>query len=254
MSHRKTAIVTGAGSGVGKATTQLLLNDGYNVVLVGRRMERLTEVRNAAVEGGADLNQVLLVAADVSDPASVEQLFAAAAAKFPRLDLLFNNAGSNVPAVPIEELSIEQWKSVLDVNVTGTFLCTRAAVRWMKRQQPQGGRIINNGSVSAQVPRPNTAPYTASKHAVTGLTRATALDGRRFNIACGQIDIGNAVTEMSARTQVGVLQANGQIEAEPMMDVANVARSVLHMASLPLDANILFLTVMATGMPFVGRG
>jgi NAD(P)-dependent dehydrogenase (short-subunit alcohol dehydrogenase family) len=254
MSHRKTAIVTGAGSGVGKATTLLLLNAGYVVVLAGRRLDRLDQVRDAALQTGIDPSQMLTVATDVSDPASVEQLFAEAAAKFPRLDLLFNNAGTNVPAVPIEELAIDQWKNVLDVNLTGTFLCTREAVRWMKRQQPQGGRIINNGSVSAQVPRPNTAPYTASKHAVTGLTRATALDGRRFNIACGQIDIGNAVTDMSARTQAGVLQANGQIAAEPMMDVENVARSVLHMASLPLDANILFLTVMATGMPLVGRG
>ena len=247
----KVAIVTGAGSGIGRATAQALLADGYAVVLAGRRREPLEQT--AAVSGPHG-DRALVVPTDVTDPASVSSLFDATRAAFGRLDLLFNNAGTNVPPVPLEELTFEQWRQVLDVNLTGAFLCTQAAFRLMKDQEPRGGRIINNGSISAHVPRPNSAPYTATKHAVTGLTRSTALDGRKYDIACGQIDIGNAETEMTARMKRGVLQADGESAVEPTMDVANVARSILYMASLPLDANALFLTVMATKMPFVGRG
>jgi NAD(P)-dependent dehydrogenase (short-subunit alcohol dehydrogenase family) len=248
---RRVAIVTGAGSGIGRATALALLAEGYSLVLAGRRRELLEETASLA---GPDRERALVVPADVTDPASVSALFDATRAAFGRLDLLFNNAGTNVPPVPLEDLTYEQWRQVVDVNLTGAFLCTQAAFRLMKDQHPRGGRIINNGSISAQVPRPNSAPYTATKHAITGLTRSTALDGRKYDIACGQIDIGNAETEMTAKMKRGVLQADGRTAVEPTMDVAHVARAVLHMASLPLDANILFLTVMATKMPLVGRG
>jgi NAD(P)-dependent dehydrogenase (short-subunit alcohol dehydrogenase family) len=249
--HAKIALVTGAGSGIGRATALALLKEGYSVVLAGRRAEALEQT---AARAGPSTGRSLVVPTDVSDPSSVEALFARTKETFGRLDLLFNNAGTNVPPVPLEELTIEQWRQVVDVNLTGPFLCTRAAFRLMKEQTPRGGRIINNGSISAHAPRPNSAPYTATKHAITGLTRSTALDGRKYDIACGQIDIGNAETEMTGRMKQGVLQANGEMAVEPTMDVENVARAVLYMASLPLDANVLFLTVMATKMPFVGRG
>ncbi len=247
----KVALVTGAGSGIGRATALALLREGYSVVLAGRRAEALEQTRAAAGPDGA---RALAVPADVSNPADVGRLFGQARATFGRLDVLFNNAGIGTPAVPLEDVTAEQWRRVVDVNLTGVFLCTQAAFRLMKAQTPRGGRIINNGSLSAQVPRPNSAPYTATKHAVTGLTKSTALDGRKYDIACGQIDIGNAGTEMTARMKQGVPQANGQLAVEPTMDVENVARAVVYMASLPLDANVLFLTVMATQMPFVGRG
>jgi NAD(P)-dependent dehydrogenase (short-subunit alcohol dehydrogenase family) len=247
----KIAIVTGAGSGIGRATALALLGEGYSVVLAGRRREAL---ERTVADAGPAASRALAVAADVGDPDSVDALFAVTRASFGRLDLLFNNAGTGAPAVPLEDLTVEQWRRVVDVNLTGAFFCTRAAFRLMKDQAPRGGRIINNGSISAHAPRPNSAPYTATKHAITGLTRSTALDGRKYDIACGQIDIGNAETEMTARMKGGVLQASGETAVEPTMDVAHVARAVLYMASLPLDANILFLTVMATKMPFVGRG
>ncbi len=252
MTHNgKTALVTGAGSGIGRATALALLHEGYAVVLAGRRSEALAQTVAAAGPDGA---QALAVAADVTDAASVQQLFEKTSETFGRLDLLFNNAGAGAPAVPLEDLTVEQWRRVVDVNLTGAFLCTQAAFRLMKAQTPRGGRIINNGSISAHTPRPNSAPYTATKHAITGLTKSTALDGRKYDIACGQIDIGNAATEMTARMKDGVLQANGERAVEPTMDVSHVARAVVYMASLPLDANVLFLTVMATQMPFVGRG
>ncbi|MEO7192429.1 MAG: SDR family oxidoreductase [Vicinamibacterales bacterium] len=251
MSHNRIAIVTGAGSGIGKAVALGLLADGYRVVLAGRRADRLVE---AASEAGVSSDRVLAVATDVSDPESVRSLFAQAVATFGHLDLLFNNAGTNVPGVPLDELTVEQWRSVIDVNLTGAFLCTQQAFAVMKRQQPRGGRIINNGSISAHVPRPHSIAYTASKHAVTGLTRTTGLDGRPFDIACGQIDIGNTATTMAAGMSSGVPQANGEIAPEPLMDVSHVVRAVLYMASLPLDANVPFITVMATKMPFLGRG
>jgi NAD(P)-dependent dehydrogenase (short-subunit alcohol dehydrogenase family) len=244
-------MVTGAGSGIGRATALALLKEGYSVVLVGRRPDAL---ERTAAEAGPDGARALAVPADVCDESSVRGLFARTREVFGRLDLLFNNAGTGAPAAPLEELTVEQWRRVLDVNLTGVFFCTQAAFRLMKEQTPRGGRIINNGSISAYAPRPYAAPYTASKHGVTGLTRATALEGRRYDIACGQIDIGNAGTEMTARMKEGVPQANGELAVEPTMDVENVARAVLYMASLPLDANVLFLTVMATKMPFVGRG
>jgi NAD(P)-dependent dehydrogenase (short-subunit alcohol dehydrogenase family) len=247
----KIAMVTGAGSGIGKAAALALLNDGYSVVLAGRRRDAL---EHTAATAGPAGTRALAVAADVSDPASVRGLFEQTKAAFGRLDLLFNNAGTGAPPIPLEDLTVEQWRRVVDVNLTGAFLCTQAAFRIMKEQVPRGGRIINNGSISAHTPRPNSAPYTATKHAITGLTKSTALDGRAYAIACGQIDIGNAETDMTARMKDGVLQANGEKAVEPTMDVGNVARAVLYMASLPLDANVLFLTVMATGMPFVGRG
>ncbi len=247
----KTAIVTGAGSGIGRATALALLREGYSVVLAGRRPEPLAQT--AALAGPAG-PRALAVPADVTDPASVRRLFEAAKGTFGRVDLLFNNAGAGAPAVPLEDLSVEEWRRVVDVNLTGAFLCTREAFRLMKDQSPQGGRIINNGSLSAHTPRPRSAPYTATKHAITGLTRSAALDGRGYDIACGQIDVGNADTEMTARMRGGVPQANGSVAAEPTMDVEHVARAVVYMASLPLDANVLFLTVMATKMPFVGRG
>jgi NAD(P)-dependent dehydrogenase (short-subunit alcohol dehydrogenase family) len=247
----KIALVTGAGSGVGRATALALLREGYAVVLAGRRADALAQT---VAEAGPDATRALAVPADVSDEASVRRLFEKARERFGRLDLLFNNAGTGAPPLPFEELTGEQWRQVINVNLTGAFLCSQAAFRLMKEQTPRGGRIINNGSISAHAPRPNSAPYTASKHALTGLTKSTALDGRQYDIACGQIDIGNADTVMAARTKEGVLQANGQIAAEPTMDVEHVARAVVYMASLPLDANVLFLTVMATKMPFVGRG
>jgi NAD(P)-dependent dehydrogenase (short-subunit alcohol dehydrogenase family) len=246
----KVALVTGAGSGIGRAVALALLNDGYSVALAGRRPEALAETAKRA--GAAA--RALVTPSDVSDPASVRDLFAHVEQRFGRLDLLFNNAGVNVPAVPLEDLTIEQWRSVIDINLTGAFLCTQEAFRLMKRQTPRGGRIINNGSISAHAPRPNSAPYTASKHAVTGLTKSTALDGRKYDVACGQIDIGNAETEMAAKMKAGVPQANGAIAVEQTMDVDCVSRAVLYMASLPLEANVLFLTVMATKMPLVGRG
>jgi NAD(P)-dependent dehydrogenase (short-subunit alcohol dehydrogenase family) len=247
----KVAVVTGAGSGIGRAVALALLGEEYSVALAGRRREAL---ERTAAEAGPAAGRALVAPADVSDPASVRALFATTQGTLGRLDLLFNNAGTGAPAVPLEELTVEQWRRVIDVNLTGAFLCTREAFRLMKGQSPRGGRIINNGSLSAHVPRPHSAPYTASKHAVTGLTRATALDGRPYDIACGQIDVGNAETEMTARMKEGVRQAGGQFAVEPTMTVEHVARAVLYMASLPLDANVLFLTVMATQMPFVGRG
>ena len=248
--QQRVAIVTGAGTGIGKAVSLALLAEGYSVVLAGRRGELLDAI---AGESGAGA-RVLAVPTDVGDPDAVAALFSATNERFGRLDLLFNNAGRGAPAVPLEELTVEQWRSVVDVNLTGSFLCTQEAFRLMKSQDPRGGRIINNGSISAHAPRPNSAPYTATKHAITGLTKSAALDGRKYDIACGQIDIGNAHTDMTARMGAGVAQADGSTRAEPTMDVENVARAVLYMASLPLDANVLFMTVMASQMPFVGRG
>jgi NAD(P)-dependent dehydrogenase (short-subunit alcohol dehydrogenase family) len=247
----KTAIITGAGSGIGKATALAFLNDGWNVALVGRRANVLDE---ALAEAGSDAARGLAVPTDVSDPQSVSALFDAVKKRFGRIDALFNNAGLNAPGVPFEELPYEKWKAVVDVNLSGSFLCAQAAFRVMKDQSPQGGRIINNGSISAHAPRPNSAAYTATKHAVTGLTKSIALDGRRYDIACSQIDIGNARTEMAAPMAQGVAQANGQIAVEPLMDLAHVASAVLYMASLPLDTNVQFMTIMATKMPFIGRG
>jgi NAD(P)-dependent dehydrogenase (short-subunit alcohol dehydrogenase family) len=247
----KVAILTGAGSGIGRATALALLREGYSVVLVGRRPEALAETVARAGEAGS---RALAVPTDVSDPASVREMFEKTRAAFGRLDLLFNNAGVGSPPVPLEDLTPEQWRRVVDVNLTGPFLCTREAFRLMKSQAPRGGRIINNGSISAHAPRPNSAPYTATKHAITGLTKSTALDGRKYDIVCGQIDIGNAGTDMTSRMKDGVPQADGSLAPEPTMDVECVARAVVYMASLPLDANVLFLTVMATKMPFVGRG
>ncbi len=250
-SSDKLAIVTGAGTGIGKQVAIALVHEGYAVALAGRRQEPLEATAEAAKASGA---RTLIVPTDVSDPASVKALFSATREKFGRLDLLFNNAGVGARPLPLEDLAFEQWKKVIDINLNGAFLCTQEAFRIMKVQQPQGGRIINNGSISAHAPRPNSAPYTASKHGMTGLTKATSLDGRKYNIACGQIDIGNAGTEMTSRMGQGVPQANGSIEAEPTFDAIHVARAVIFMASLPLDANVQFMTVMATKMPFVGRG
>ena len=247
----KVAIVTGAGSGVGRSVSLAFLGAGYRVALAGRREDALRETLSLATDAQ---DRAIVQVTDVCDPLSIEALFAACVERFGRLDVLFNNAGIGAPAVPIETLPIETWRQVVDTNLTGSFLCTRAAVRQMKAQDPQGGRIINNGSISAYAPRPNSIAYTSTKHAITGLTRSTALDGRKFNIACGQIDIGNAETPMAARMAKGVPQANGEIAAEPLMDVAHVGESVLHMAELPLQSNVLFMTVMATNMPFVGRG
>ena len=245
----KVAIVTGAGNGIGKQVAIALAREGYAVALAGRRKEPLEATAAEVKESAA-----LIVPTDVSDPASVKALFDRTREKFGRLDLLFNNAGVGARPLPLEDLPYEQWKKVIDINLNGAFLCTQHAFRVMKAQLPQGGRIINNGSISAHAPRPNSAPYTASKHGMSGLTKATSLDGRKYNIACGQIDIGNAATEMTARMGQGVPQANGTIEVEPTFDANHVARAVIYMASLPLDANVLFLTVMATAMPFVGRG
>ena len=250
MSQQKVAIVTGAGSGIGKAAALGLLGEGYAVALAGRREELLEAT---ATESGAG-ERALPVRTDVRDPEAVAALFAATKARFGRLDVLFNNAGLGAGGVLLEDLDVDRWRQVVDTNLTGSFLCTQEAFRIMKNQAPRGGRIINNGSISAQVPRPNSAPYTSTKHALTGLTKATALDGRKYDIACGQIDIGNALTTMTGRMQRGVPQANDSVSAEPTMDIDNVTRAVIYMASLPLDANVLFLTVMATKMPFVGRG
>jgi len=250
-SPTKVAVVTGAGSGIGKQVAIALLREGYSVVLAGRRRESLEATVQEAKELGS---QTLVVPTDVCEPSSIRLLFTKTKEVFGRLDLLFNNAGTSAPSTLLEDLTYEQWKSVVDTNLTGPFLCTQEAFKLMKAQSPQGGRIINNGSISAHAPRPNSAPYTATKHAITGLTKSTSLDGRKYNIACGQIDIGNAATAMAERMKSGVPQANGSIEVEPTMDPQQVARAVVYMASLPLDANVLFLTVMATKMPFVGRG
>ena len=247
----RVALVTGAGSGIGRACALALHEAGYHVVLAGRRADALAETIAAAP---GDRERLLAVPTDVGNPDSVNALFAKTQQAFGRLDVLFNNAGMGAPAIPMEDLSHEQWKAVVDVNLTGPFLCTQAAIRLMKSQTPQGGRIINNGSISAYAPRPFSAPYTATKHAISGLTRSTALDCRRYNIACGQIDIGNAATDMTERMANGVIQADGTTKVEPRMNVKHVADAVVHMASLPLDANVLFMTVMATNMPFVGRG
>jgi len=243
-------VVTGAGSGIGRAAALALLEAGYRVVLAGRRTAALQAV---AAESGAG-GRALAVPTDVTLPDSVDALFSATRRAFGRLDLLFNNAGMGAPGVPFEDITYETWTSVVAVNLTGMFLCAQAAFRIMKDQDPRGGRIINNGSISAHAPRPDSAPYTATKHAVTGLTRSLSLDGRKYDIACGQIDVGNALTELSARMGKGVKQANGVIAIEPMMDVRQVAEAVVHMAGLPLEANVQFLTIMATKMPFVGRG
>jgi len=244
----KIAVVTGAGSGIGRAVSKALLKAGYSVALAGRRKDALEGTAEGAGEAA------LVVPTDVADPNSVAALFKTTNDAFGRLDLLFNNAGTGAPGVPFEELTNEQWRKVVDVNLSGMFYCAREAVRLMKTQSPRGGRIINNGSISAHAPRPNSAPYTATKHAVTGLTKSISLDCRAFDIACGQIDIGNALTELAARMADGVPQANGTIAVEPLMDVKLVADAVLHMDSLPLDSNILFMTIMANQMPFVGRG
>lgn len=247
----KVAIVTGAGTGVGRAAALGLAKAGYAVVLAGRRKEPLDEV---AAEIGADEGDALAVPTDVSDPASVATLFNATKDRFGRLDVLFNNAGTGAPPIPLEDLTFEQWKSVVDINLTGMFLCTQQAFRLMKDQVPQGGRIINNGSISAHAPRPNSAPYTATKHGVTGLTKAASLDGRKYGITVGQIDIGNAATPMTARMAGGVPQADGQMKPEPTIDAKHVADAIVYMANLPPDANVHTITVMASKMPFVGRG
>ncbi len=246
----KVAIITGAGSGIGAATARALAEDGYAVALAGRREATLQE---AAAAAPVD-SRTLVVPTDVRDSASVRALFEATLDAFGRLDVLFNNAGVGAPSLPLEDLTLEQWQTVVDINLTGPFLCTQEAFRIMKNQRPRGGRIINNGSISAYVPRPNSAPYTATKHAITGLTRSTSLDGRKYDIACSQIDIGNAQTDMTKRMAAGILQADGSVRVEPVMDVENVARAVVHMASLPLDANVQFMTIMATKMPYIGRG
>ena len=246
----KTAIVTGAGTGIGKATALAFLREGWYLVLAGRRNDLLEQTRAEAPESA----KALVVPTDVTDPGAVRHLFQKTEETFGRLDLLFNNAGTGARAVPMEDLTFEEWKRVVDVNLTGAFLCTQEAVRIMKRQTPRGGRIINNGSISAHAPRPNSAPYTATKHAITGLTKSTALDGRAYNIACGQIDIGNAATDLTARMKDGVLQPHGAIVPEARMDVEHAAQAVLSMARLPLETNVLFMTIMATAMPYVGRG
>jgi NAD(P)-dependent dehydrogenase (short-subunit alcohol dehydrogenase family) len=245
------ALVTGAGSGIGRAVVLACLRNGFRVVLAGRRLAALQETIKIAQ---ASESQVLAVTTDVTDPASVRALFQQTEQGFGRLDVLFNNAGAGIPAAQLEDVTYEQWQRVVATNLTGPFLCTQEAFRLMKRQTPAGGRIINNGSLSAHVPRPSSAPYTATKHAVTGLTRSTSLDGRNYNIACGQIDIGNAATEMAARIGEGVQQADGSTRAEPLIDVSLVADAVLYMANLPLEANVQFMTVMATKMPYIGRG
>lgn len=249
--YNKIAVVTGAGSGIGKTVTLALLKDGYRVALAGRRRDPLEQtVKEAALPA----SRTIVVPTDVSNPEAVAALFAKIREVFGRLDLLFNNAGVFPPGVPIEDLSFEVWKSAVDINLTGAFLCTREAVKIMKSQVPRGGRIINNGSISAHAPRPNSAPYTATKHAITGLTKCTSLDGRKYDIACGQIDIGNAATDIGAKIGTGAPQANGTVMPEPLMDLSHVASAVLYMAGLPLNANVQFLTIMATKMPFVGRG
>jgi NADP-dependent 3-hydroxy acid dehydrogenase YdfG len=244
-------MVTGAGSGIGRAVALALAENGYSVVLAGRRIEKLQET---AAAPGRNSARMLAVATDVGQPESVDALFAQAREAFGRLDVLFNNAGATAPGIRMDELTFAQWSQVVSVNLTGAFLCAQGAMRMMKAQQPRGGRIINNGSISAHAPRPNSAPYTATKHAITGLTKCISLDGRAHDIACGQIDIGNALTDLSAKFQTGTMQANGEVRPEPTFDVKHVADAVLYMAGLPLDANVQFMTVMATKMPFVGRG
>ena len=250
-SATKVALVTGAGRGIGRASALALMRAGYATVLAGRRLEALEATAKAGAALGA---KCIAVPTDVGDPASVKALFAKAKATYGRLDVLFNNAGTGAPPVALEDLTYEQWKTVVDANLTGVFLCTQEAIRIMKDQSPRGGRIINNGSISAHAPRPNSAPYTSTKHAVTGLTKSTSLDGRKYDIACSQIDIGNAATEMTERMKKGVPQPNGTTMIEPTMDVENVASAVVYMAGLTLDANVQFMTIMATKMPFVGRG
>ncbi len=247
----KVAIVTGGGSGIGKAVALALAAEGYRVIIAGRRQETLEATVAECSSAGA---RMLAVPTDVTNLSSVRALFAKTKETFGRLDLLFNNAGIGAPPLPLEDLTYEQWRSVVETNLTGAFLCTQEAIKLMKNQHPPGGRIINNGSISAHSPRPNSAPYTATKHAITGLTKSTSLDCRKHGIACGQIDIGNAASEMTQRMAEGILQANGELEVEPRIDVRHVARAVLYMASLPLDANVQFMTVMATRMPFIGRG
>lgn len=247
----KIAVVTGAGSGIGRAVSCALVENGYSVVLSGRGTDKLEET---AAQTGPGRNRTLVVQTDVTDPSSVRNLFARTRDRFGRLDLLFNNAGTNVATTSVEKLSDDQWRSVVDTNLSGAFYCTREAFLIMKDQKPRGGRIINNGSISAHAPRPGSAPYTATKHAITGLTKTVSLDGRRYDIACGQIDIGNADTEMVTKAKSGIVQASGEVAPEPTFAVGNVAQAVLYMDSLPLNANVLFLTVMATKMPFVGRG
>ncbi len=247
----KVAVVTGAGSGIGRAASLALQRNGWHVVLAGRRKEELERTAAMATQDGG---QMLVVPTDVANAASVRALFQATADKFGRLDLLFNTAGTGAPAIPMEDLTLEQWQTVVDVNLTGSFLCAQEAIRMMKAQTPKGGRIINNGSISAHAPRPNSAPYTATKHAITGLTKSISLDGRKHDIACCQIDIGNADTAMGGRMKAGVPQANGTIAPEPVMDVEHVGNAIAYMASLPLEANVQFMTIMATKMPFVGRG
>ena len=247
----KAAIVTGAGTGIGKRCAIALLKDGYSVALAGRRVELLEETR---AEAGEEGRNAIVVRTDVGDPESVRELFARTGEAFGRLDVLFNNAGTGAPGLPLEDLTFQQWKTVVDANLTGPFLCTQEAFKIMKSQRPMGGRIINNGSISAQAPRPNSAPYTATKHGIAGLTKSTALDGRKYDIACCQIDIGNAETEMTAKMSGGVPQPNGALMAEPTFDVTQVAEAVLFIANLPLDTNVLFMNIMATKMPFVGRG
>ena len=251
MAAGKVALITGAGTGIGKASALALAAKGWSVALAGRRADKLEEVVKAA---GAAGGRMLAVPTDVAEPKSVAELFAKVKDKFGRLDVLFNNAGMGAPAVPLEDLPFEKWKAVVDVNLTACFLCAQEAIRIMKAQSPKGGRIINNGSISAHAPRPNSTAYTATKHAITGLTKCLALDGRRNNIACGQIDIGNADTDMGGRMKHGVPQAHGAVLPEPVMDVEHVAQAVVYMAGLPLETNVLFMTVMATQMPFVGRG
>lgn len=247
----RVALVTGAGSGIGRAAALALLKDGYSVVLAGRRQDALAATQELA---GVHAERALPVSADVTQPEQVTQLFERTRDVFGRLDVLFNNAGRGGPPVPLEDVTFEQWQAVVSVNLTGMFLCTQAAFKLMKDQTPRGGRIINNGSISAYTPRVNSAPYTATKHAVLGLTKSSALDGRKYDIACGQIDIGNAATELTERMTQGMPQPNGSVVAEPRMDVEHVASSIVHMANLPLDANILVMTIMATKMPYVGRG
>jgi NAD(P)-dependent dehydrogenase (short-subunit alcohol dehydrogenase family) len=250
-SRVKVAIVTGAGTGIGKHTALALLEAGYSVVFAGRRLGSL---ETAVEEAGRQASQALIVPTDVSQPASVRALFAKTKEAYGRVDLLFNNAGTGAPPVPLEDLTYDQWKSVVGVNLTGAFLCTQEAFKMMKNQEPMGGRIINNGSISAHAPRPDSAPYTATKHGVTGLTKATSLDGRKYDIACGQIDIGNAATDMTARMTDGTQQADGSVKVEPRFDLEHVAETVLYMANLPLETNVQFITIMATKMPYIGRG